>query len=146
MSESYTIGTVNITSLVYSVTSLDPVVIPPPVQDDYVVPGRNGVIAAAPWYGPQTWSVGAVVVGTGATTADKRANAISTLSTFGQAVFNGGTAVTITRVNAAGTSSASARYLGWDVEWQAPNVARVAVDFRLMDGGFRTGGTGAYVL
>lgn len=146
MSETYTFGTANITSLVHSVTSLSPVVIPPPVQDDYVVPGRDGVIAASAWFGPQTWSIGAIVVGTGATTADKRANAIATLKTLGAAVFNNGDTFTITRVNASGTSSASARYLGWDVDWPAPNVARVAVDFRLMDGGFRSGGTGAYVL
>ena len=146
MSETYTIGTVDLTNLAYSVTNLDPVVIPPPVQDDYVVPGRNGVIAAKAWFGPQTWSVGAVVVGTGATSADKRANAITSLQTLGAAVFNNGDSLTITRVNAAGTAIAAARYLGWDVQWQSHNVARVAIDFRLLDGGFRTGGTGAYVL
>lgn len=135
MAETYSIGATNITSLVTSITVLDPVVIPPPVQDDFVVPGRDGAIAANPWFGAPTWGFGAVIVGT------DRANAISKLQSLAAAVFASGGTVTITRVIAGVTSTATARYLAWNVNWEAPNVCRVAVDFRLLDGGFRSGGS-----
>lgn len=135
MAETYSIGATNITSLVTSITALDPVVIPPPVQDDFVVPGRDGVIAANPWFGAPTWSFGAVIVGT------DRADAITKLQALGTAVFASGSTVTITRVIGAVTSTATARYLAWNVNWEAPNICRVAVDFRLMDGGFKSGGS-----
>lgn len=135
MAETYSIGATNITSLVTSITVLDPVVIPPPVQDDYVVPGRDGVVAANPWFGSPTWSFGAVIAGT------DRADAITKLQALATAVFASGATVTITRVIGTTTSTATARYLGWNVNWEAPNVVRVAVDFRLMDGGFKSGGS-----
>ncbi len=135
MAETYSIGATNITSLVTSITALDPVVIPPPVQDDFVVPGRDGVIAANPWFGAPTWSFGAVIVGT------DRADAITKLQALATAVFASGSTVTLTRVIGAITSTASARYLAWNVNWEAPNICRVAVDFRLMDGGFKSGGS-----
>jgi hypothetical protein len=135
MAETYSIGATNITSLVTSITALDPVVIPPPVQDDFVVPGRDGVIAANPWFGAPTWSFGAVIVGT------DRADAITKLQALGAAVFASGSTVTITRVIGVITSTATARYLAWNVNWEAPNICRVAVDFRLMDGGFKSGGS-----
>lgn len=135
MAETYSIGATNITSLVTSITALDPVVIPPPVQDDFVVPGRDGVIAANPWFGSPTWSFGAVIVGT------DRSDAITKLQALATAVFASGSTVTLTRVIGAITSTASARYLGWNVNWEAPNICRVAVDFRLMDGGFKSGGS-----
>jgi hypothetical protein len=135
MAETYSIGATNITSLVTSITALDPVVIPPPVQDDYVVPGRDGVIAANPWFGSPTWSFGAVIVGT------DRDDAITKLQALATAVFASGSTVTLTRVIGAITSTASARYLAWNVNWEAPNICRVAVDFRLMDGGFKSGGS-----
>lgn len=135
MAETYSIGATNITSLVTSVTVLDPVVIPPPAQDDYTVPGRDGVIAANPWFGAPTWSFGAVIVGT------DRDDAVTKLQALATAVFASGSTVTITRVIGTTTSTATARYLGWNVNWEAPNVVRVAVDFRLMDGGFKSGGS-----
>lgn len=135
MAETYSIGATNITSLVTSITALDPVVIPPPVQDDFVVPGRDGVIAANPWFGAPTWSFGAVIVGT------DRADAITKLQSLATAVFASGSTVTITRVIGVITSTATARYLAWNVNWEAPNICRVAVDFRLMDGGFKSGGS-----
>lgn len=135
MAETYSIGATNITSLVTSITVLDPVVIPPPVQDDYVVPGRDGVVAANPWFGAPTWGFGAVIAGT------DRADAITKLQALATAVFASGSTVTITRVIGTTTSTATARYLGWNVNWEAPNVVRVAVDFRLMDGGFKSGGS-----
>ena len=135
MAETYSIGATNITSLVTSITALDPVVIPPPVQDDYVVPGRDGVVAANPWFGSPTWSFGAVIVGT------DRDDAVTKLQALATAVFASGSAVTLTRVIGAITSTASARYLAWNVNWEAPNIVRVAVDFRLMDGGFKSGGS-----
>lgn len=135
MAETYSIGATNITSLVTSITALDPVVIPPPAQDDFVVPGRDGVIAANPWFGAPTWSFGAVIVGT------DRADAITKLQALGAAVFASGSTVTITRVIGVVTSTATARYLAWNVNWEAPNICRVAVDFRLMDGGFKSGGS-----
>lgn len=135
MAETYSIGATNITSLVTSITALDPVVIPPPVQDDFVVPGRDGVIAANPWFGAPTWSFGAVIVGT------DRADAITKLQSLATAVFASGSTVTITRVIGVVTSTATARYLAWNVNWEAPNICRVAVDFRLMDGGFKSGGS-----
>jgi hypothetical protein len=144
MSETYSIGATNITSLVTSLQTLDPVVIPPPVQDDYVVPGLDGAVAANAWFGAPTWSIGAVIVGTGNDDATRRADAITKLQALATAVFASGGAITITRVIGAATSTASARYLAWNVNWEAPHVARVAVDFRLMDGGFKSGGS--YVL
>lgn len=144
MSETYSIGATNITTLVTSLQTLDPVVIPPPVQNDYVVPGRDGVIAANPWFGSPTWSIGAVIVGTGNDDATRRADAITKLQALATAVFASGATVTITRVIGATTSTASARYLAWNVNWEAPHIARIAVDFRLMDGGFKSGGS--YVL
>lgn len=144
MSETYSIGATNITSLVTALQTLDPVVIPIPVQDDYVVPGRDGVVAANAWYGAQTWSIGAVIVGTGVDDAARRSDAITKLQALATAAFGSGSTVTITRVIGAATSTATARYLGWNVNWEAPHIARVAIDFRLMDGGFKSGS--AYVL
>lgn len=144
MSESYSIGATNLTTYFHSVQTLDAVVIPPPVQDDFIVPGRDGVIAANPWFGAPTWSIGGVIVGTGNTDADRRADAITKLRALGTAVFASGSTITINRVIGATTSSATARYLAWSVNWEASNVARVAIDFRLMDGGFKSGN--AFVL
>ena len=141
MAETYSIGATDITTLVHSVTVLDPVVVPLPVQDDYIVPGRDGVIAANAWYGAQTWSIGAVIVGTGNTDADKRADAITKLQALASAAFNSGSTVTITRVIGAATSTATARFLTWSTSWTSHNVVRVAIDFRLMDGGFKSGGS-----
>ena len=144
MSETYSIGATNITTLVTSLQTLDPVVIPPPVQDDFVVPGRDGAVAANPWFGAPTWSIGAVIVGTGTTDALRRSDAITKLQALATAAFNSGSTVTITRVIGTTTSTATARYLSWNVNWEAPHIARVAIDFRLMDGGFKSGS--AYVL
>lgn len=141
MSDSYSIGATNLTSYFHSLQVLDPVVIPPPVQDDFIVPGRDGVIAANPWYGAPTWSIGGVIVGTGNDDAARRLDAITKLQTLATAAFASGGTITITRVINSVTSTATARYLGWSVNFEAPNVARVAIDFRLMDGGFKSGGS-----
>lgn len=134
MAETYSIGATNLATVFTSVQSLEPVVLPRPVQQDYVVPGRDGVIAANAWDGPQTWSVGGVIVGT------DRADAISKLQTLATLVYGSGSTVTITRVVASTTSTATARFLSWSTNWQAPNIVRVAVDFQLMDGYFKSGG------
>ena len=141
MSDSYSIGATNLTSYFHSLQVLDPVVIPPPVQDDFIVPGRDGVIAANPWYGAPTWSIGGVIVGTGNDDAARRLDAITKLQTLATAAFASGGTITITRVINSVTSTATARYLGWSVNFEAPNIARVAIDFRLMDGGFKSGGS-----
>ena len=135
MAETYSIGATNLTTVFTSVQTLDPVVIPRPAQQDYVVPGRDGVVAANPWTGPQTWTVGGVVVGT------DRDDAVSKLQTLATLVYGSGSTVTITRVVGATTSTATARFLSWSTAWVAPNVVRVAVDFQLMDGAFKSGST-----
>lgn len=135
MAESYSIGATNLNTVFTSVQDLDPVVIPRPAQQDYVVPGRDGVIAANAWVGPQTWSVGGVVVGT------NRDDAVSKLQQLATLVYGSGSTVTITRVVGATTTTATARYLSWSTNWVAPNIVRVAVDFQLMDGGFKSGGS-----
>ena len=134
MAETYSIGATDLSTVFTSVQAIEPVVLPRPVQQDYVVPGRDGVIAANAWDGPQTWSVGGVVVGT------DRADAISKLQTLATLVYGSGSTVTITRVVASTTSTATARFLSWSTNWVAPNVVRVAVDFQLMDGYFKSGG------
>lgn len=141
MSDSYSIGATNLTSYFHSLQVLDPVVIPPPVQDDFIVPGRDGVIAANPWYGAPTWSIGGIIVGTGNDDAARRLDAITKLQALATAAFASGGTITITRVINAVTSTATARYLGWSVNFEAPHIARVAIDFRLMDGGFKSGGS-----
>lgn len=141
MSESYSIGATNLDTLFTSLQVLDPVVIPPPVQNDFIVPGRDGVIAANAWYGAPTWSIGGVIVGTGGTDSARRLDAIAKLQALGTAAFNSGSTVTITRVISTTTSTAVARYLGWSVNFEAPHIVRVAIDFRLMDGGFKSGGS-----
>lgn len=141
MSDSYSIGATNLTSYFHSLQVLDPVVIPPPAQDDYIVPGRDGVIAANAWYGAPTWSIGGVIVGTGNTDADRRLDALTKLQSLATASFASGGTLTITRVVNSVTSTASARYLGWSTNFEAPHIVRVAIDFRLMDGGFKSGGS-----
>lgn len=135
MAETYSIGATNLATVFTSIQTLDPVVIPKPVQQDYVVPGRDGVIAANAWDGPQTWSVGGVIVGT------DRDNAVSKLQTLATLVYGSGSTFTITRVVGSTTSTASARFLSWSTSWVGPNIVRVAVDFQLMDGYFKSGGS-----
>lgn len=135
MAETYSIGSTDLSTVFTSVQTLDPVVIPKPAQQDYVVPGSDGVVAANPWKGPATWSVGGVIVGT------DRADAISKLQTLAALIWGSGSTFTITRVVASTTSTASARFLSWSTSWESPNIVRVAVDFQLMDGQFKSGGS-----
>jgi len=135
MAETYSIGSTDLATVFTSIQTLDPVVIPSPAQQDYVVPGRDGVVAANAWKGPKTWSVAGVIVGS------DRADAISKLQTLAALVWGSGSTFTITRVVGSTTSTASARFLSWSTAWQAPNIVRVAVDFQLMDGQFKNGGS-----
>ena len=135
MAETYSIGATNLATVFTSIQTLDPVVIPSPAQQDYVVPGRDGVVAANAWKGPKTWSVGGVIVGS------NRDDAVSKLQTLAALVWGSGSTFTITRVVGSTTSTATARFLSWSTSWQAPNIVRVAVDFQLMDGQFKNGGS-----
>lgn len=137
MAEMYKVGTTDVTTYLTHLQVIEGSIgIPAMRQDDYVVPGRTGAVAATPWWGPRVVSFGGIV--TGATRAAYQGNLKSLMSL----VHNGGDTFTMSRtLDTAGTPTtvthqATARYLGGldSVNELSPNVGRVAFDVQLMDG------------
>jgi hypothetical protein len=139
MSEQYRIGSTDVTTYLRHLQIIDGAIgIPPLQQDDFVVPGRTGVIAAQPWWGPRVVTFGGIVTGTNRTAYQ------ANLKELAKLVHNAGRTFNLQRTLAtAGTPStqttvATSRYLGGleQVEQVAPNVGRVAFDVLLLDGYF----------
>lgn len=137
MAESYKIGSTDVTTYLTHLMSLEGNIgIPALRQSDYDVPGRTGVVAATPWWGPRVVSFGGVV--SGATRAAYQSNVKSLMAL----VHNGGDTFTMTRTLDTGgtpstvTHTATARYLGGleSVAELSNRVGRVAFDIQLMDG------------
>lgn len=140
MSESYKIGSTDLASVITHLQRVDGNIgVAPVLQDDYVVPGRTGVIAATPWFGPRVITFGGVVAGA------TRAAYQTSLKELGELVLNGGDTFTLSRtLITAGTPThrATARYLGGleQVEALSNRAGRVAFDVQLMDGFFYDSG------
>ena len=137
MAETYKINSTDVTTYLTHLQVIDGSIgIPPMRQDDYVVPGRTGAIAATPWWGPRVVTFGGVVAG--ATRADYQTN----LRDLAKLVHNAGQTFTIERtLDLAGTAGtlvkeATGRYAGGlEVAEQLSNrVGRVAFDVLLLDG------------
>ena len=136
MSESYKIGTTDLTTVVTHLQRIDGnIAVAPQLQDDYLVPGRTGAVAATSWQGPRVITFGGIV--SGAT----RVAYQQALKDLGKLVLNGGQTFTLSRTLATTgtpTHTATARYLGGleQVEPLSNRVGRVAFDVQLMDGYF----------
>jgi len=136
MAETYKIGATDVTTYLTHLQVIDGNIgVPPLRQDDYSVPGRTGVVAATPWWGPRVVTFGGIVAGS------TRAAMQTNLKSLGSLVLNGGATFTLSRtIDTAGTPThtATARYLGGLEQSEALSnrVARVAFDVQLMDGFF----------
>jgi hypothetical protein len=137
VAETYKIGTTDVTTYLTHLQIIDGSIgIPPMRQDDYVVPGRTGAVAATPWWGPRTVTFGGVVAGS------SRAAMQANLKGLMSLVLQGGDTYTMTRTldtlgtPATVTHTATARYLGGleQVQPLSDKVAKVAFDVQLMDG------------
>ena len=136
MAETYKIGATDVTDYLTHLQVIDGNIgIPPLRQSDYVVPGRTGVVASTPWWGPRVVTFGGIV--TGATRVAYQDN----IKNLARLVHNGGQVFTMSRTlnlpdNSTQTTAASARYLGGleSVNQLSPKVGRVAFDVQLMDG------------
>ena len=137
MAETYKINSTDVTTYLTHLQVIDGSIgIPPMRQDDYVVPGRTGAIAATPWWGPRVVTFGGIVAGS------TRVAYQSNLKNLAKLVHNGGATYTITRtLDVTGTPStvthsATARYAGGleTAEQLSNRVGRVAFDVLLMDG------------
>ena len=143
MSDTYKIGATEITSALTYLTEVQGgVAVPPPTQDDYLIPGKAGVIAAPKQVGPRTITFQGVLVGEGTTPSARRDDVLAKLKTLGDLVYANGATFTLTRTIGTTAATATARYLGGleTVGWEAPDVARVSFDLRLMDGFFTQSG------
>jgi len=144
MSENYVINGGTLTSLLDYVTEVQGAIAPPPpLQSDYLVPGKNAAVAAPVWYGPKVMTVQGVIVGTGATAELRRDSAMTKLRTFTNTVYNGGSTYAISRQVGGVAGTATARYLGGleQVAFDASHVIRVSVDLSILDGNFKVSGT-----
>ena len=136
MAERYTINTTDITDYLTHLQVIDGNIgVPPLLQDDYVIPGRSGVVTATPWWGPRVVSFGGVV--TGATRSAYQDNLRGLMNLVHQ---SGQTFTMQRRLDLTGgstqTTQAVARYVGGfeRVEQLSPSVGRVAFDVLLTEG------------
>jgi hypothetical protein len=137
MSDTYKIGSTELTSVFTVITEVQgAVAVPPPTQEDYVVPGRAGVIAAPKQVGPRTITFQGIVEGAGTTPSARRDDVLAKLKTLGDLFYANGATFTLTRTIGTTAATATARYLGGleTVGWEAPHIARVSVDVRMVDG------------
>ena len=136
MAESYKVNGTDVTAYLTHLQIIDGnIAVAPMLQDDYVIPGRTGVVAATPWSGPRTFTLGGVIAGS------SRIDYQDKLRNLAKLVHNAGRTVTMSRTldltaTTTQTTEATARYLGGldTVDTLSNRVARVAFDMRLMDG------------
>ena len=135
MAETYKINATDVTTYLTHLQVVDGNIgIPPMRQDDYVVPGRTGAVAATPWWGPRVVTFGGVVAGS------TRVAYQSNLKNLAKLVHNAGQVFKVERTldlaSGTQTTEANARYAGGlEVAEQLSNrVGRVAFDVLLMDG------------
>jgi hypothetical protein len=102
MAERYRFGTTNVEDLLTHLQIVDGNIgIPPLLQSDYVVPGRTGVVAATPWWGPRVITFGGIVAG------PDRAVFQDRLKALGNLIHNGGRTYRIRRTLDLPTTPAS---------------------------------------
>lgn len=144
MSDTYKIGTTDLTTVFDEIIEVQGGVgLPPMLQEDYIVPGKNGAIAAPPYTGPRLLVIQGVIIGTGSTPAAKRASAMTKLSTLAALVYGSGSTYTVTRTIGAQVATATGRYLGGldTVGFEAPHVLRVSVEISLLEGFWSVAGS-----
>ncbi len=143
MSDTYKIGSTDLSTVFTVITEVQgAVAVPTPVQDDYVIPGKAGATAAPKQVAPRTITFQGIVEGTGSTPSARRDDVLAKLKALGDLVYNSGSTFTLTRTIGTTAATATARYLGGleTVGWEAPHIARVSVDIRMMDGFWTQGG------
>lgn len=145
MSERYTINDVDVTTYLTHLQVIDGNIgIPPLLQNDYVIPGRTGVVTGTPWWGPRVVTFGGVVTGR------KRSDYQENLRKLMELVHQSGQTyqmrrrLDLTFTPGPGTLAtpnlqttvANVRYVGGfeQVQQLAPNVGRVAFDILLTEG------------
>lgn len=135
MAENYKIGATDLATVLTHITQVNgDIAVPGLMQADYSVPGRTGSIAATPWFGTRTITIGGVVTGT------TRAIYQTNLRALMKLVHNNGQTFTFTRTldSTPTSTAATARYGGGleDVNPVSNRAARVAFDIVLLDGFF----------
>lgn len=146
MTDSYKIGATDLTSVFDHITEVQGGLgLPPMLQQDYIVPGKDGAIAAPSYTGPRTLSIQGVIVGTGSTGSAKRDSALGKLKTLANLVYGSGNTYTVTRTIGSEVATATGRYLGGleTVGFEAPHVLRVQVDISLLEGFWTVSGSPA---
>jgi hypothetical protein len=134
MAESYTVNGTDLTTYLTHLQTLDGFIgVPQMRQDDFVIPGRTGSVAAAPWIGPRPLTVGGVVSGADRAAYQANLRALSSLC------FNDGQPVTLGRTLAGSSAVAvegEARYVGGldSISQLSDKAGRVAVEFSLLTG------------
>ena len=144
MTDSYKIGSTDLTSVLDHLLSVQGAVAPPtPLQSDYLVPGKNAAVAAPVWSGPRVLTVEGIIVGTGATASARRDSAMNKLKTFSDLVYSGGSTYTVTRTIGTVAGTATGRYVGGleQVGYEAGHIIRVSADISLLTGQFYVNGT-----
>lgn len=148
MSDTYKIGATDLATVFTTITEVQGGVgLPPMQQQDYIVPGKNGAVAAPAYTGPRTLTIQGVIVGTGSTPSAKRSDAMTKLATLATLVYgNGatyGATYTVTRTIGAQVATATGRYLGGleTIGFEAPHVLRIQVDISLLEGFWSVSGS-----
>ena len=136
MAEQYRINSTDVTDYLTHLQIIDGNIgIPPLLQDDYVIPGRTGVVTATPWWGPRVVSFGGIVTGASRSAYQDNLRSLMNL------VHQSGQTYTMQRrldltAGSTQTTQAVARYAGGleRVEQLSPTVGRVAFDIMLTEG------------
>jgi hypothetical protein len=137
VSDTYKIGTTDLTTVFTEITEVQGGVgLPPMLQEDYVIPGRNGAVAAEPYHGPLTLTIQGVIIGAGTTPATKRVDALTKLQTLSDLVYGNGSTYTVTRTIGTSVATATGRYLGGleTVGFEAPHVLLIQVEISILEG------------
>jgi hypothetical protein len=144
MSDTYKIGATDLTTVFTTITEVQGGVgLPPMQQQDYIIPGKDGVVAAPAYTGPRTLTIQGVIVGTGSTPSAKRNDAMTKLATLATLVYGSGGTYTVTRTIGAQVATATGRYLGGleTIGFEAPHVLRIQVDISLLEGFWTASGS-----
>ncbi len=137
MAETYKINSTDVTTYLTHLQVIDGSIgIPPMRQDDYVVPGRTGAVAATPWWGPRVVTFGGIVAGSSRVAYQSNLKNLAKLVHNGGQVFKIERTLDVTGSPSTQTTEANGRYAGGlEVAEQLSNrVGRVAFDVLLMDG------------